>query len=206
LMLTPDKIRAYFEVRLQGQRFTSKFEQKLHCPFHPDKTPSLAVNFETGAWICFAGCGKGSVFQFEAMFSACDENAAKANVAELTGEKQASLMASKPEAVYQYHDAAGHLVFEKQRFPEKRFVLRRPDVKGGWVYKLEDGAKPLYRLPEVLVANYVFICEGEKDADNLCALNLSNRDKNWFVAATSNFDGAGKWRDDTPCTLRARPS
>jgi putative DNA primase/helicase len=194
-MLTPDKIRAYYEARLQSERFTAKSEQKLRCPFHQDRTPSLSVNIEKGGWKCFAGCGGGGVVQFEMKFSKCDEDTARTNISELTGEKQVSFMTSKPEATYQYHDAGGHLVFEKQRFPEKRFVLRRP-VKGGWVYKLEDGAKPLYRLPEVLVANYVFICEGEKDAEKVRALNFSNRDKNWFVAATSNFDGAGKWCDE----------
>jgi len=40
--------------------------------------------------------------------------------------------------------------------------------------------KPLYRLPEVLVANYVVICEGEKDADTVRNLTLSNREKSWF--------------------------
>jgi DNA primase len=33
------------------------------CPFHDDDTPSLSVNLETGAWLCF-GCGaKGNIGQ-----------------------------------------------------------------------------------------------------------------------------------------------
>jgi putative DNA primase/helicase len=195
-MLTPEKIRRYYEARLQGQRFTSKVEQKLRCPFHDDQQPSLSINFEKGGWKCFAGCGQGGVVQFEMKFSECDENHARANVADLVGEQQTSFVGSKPEAVYQYHDASGRLVFEKLRYPGKRFTLRRPSEKGGWIYKLEDGVKPLYHLPEVLVSNFVIVTEGEKDADNVRALNLSNREKGWFVAATTNFDGAGKWRDE----------
>jgi len=48
----------------------------------------------------------------------------------------------------------------------------------------------LYRLPDVLAARaagrWVFLCEGEKDADNLAA---------WGLAATSSPMGAGKWQD-----------
>jgi hypothetical protein len=43
-----------------------------------------------------------------------------------------------------------------------------------------------YALPELLAATSVFICEGEKDCDNLAALGL---------VATTKVGGAGKWRD-----------
>ena len=34
------------------------------CPFHDDRNPSFAFNPVTGQWCCFAGCGKGSAFDF----------------------------------------------------------------------------------------------------------------------------------------------
>lgn len=34
------------------------------CPFHRDRTPSFAYNRNTGRWCCFAGCGRGSAFDF----------------------------------------------------------------------------------------------------------------------------------------------
>ena len=34
------------------------------CPFHADRSPSLAVNPDKGAWICRAGCGGGSGADF----------------------------------------------------------------------------------------------------------------------------------------------
>jgi 5S rRNA maturation endonuclease (ribonuclease M5) len=34
------------------------------CPFHEDKNPSFAFNRHSGKWCCFAGCGKGSAFDY----------------------------------------------------------------------------------------------------------------------------------------------
>lgn len=196
---TAEQIRRYFEARLQGQRFRGTAEVKVVCPFHKDHTPSLSLNLEKGVWKCHAGCGQGGMIAFEMKFSSCDEAIAKGNIADLIGEKRLFSVGEKPEAVYQYHDANGRLLFEKLRFrtPQgKRFTQRRPDGRGGFEYKLGDGARPLYRLPELLVANEIFVCEGEKDADNVRALNLTNRDAGVFLAATTNFDGAGKWREE----------
>jgi len=145
---------------------------------------------EKGVWKCFAGCGEGGMVAFEMKFSKCDEAAARSNIAGLVGRNLFS-QTEKPEAIYQYHDARGVLVFEKLRYPGKRFVQRRPTGKGGYEYKLGAGSKPLYHLPELLVANEIAICEGEKDADNVRALNLGGN-----FAATTNFDGAGKWKDE----------
>jgi putative DNA primase/helicase len=61
-----------------------------------------------------------------------------------------------------------------------------------------DAVEPvLYRLPEVTQAIHdnktIFICEGEKDADNLASLGL---------AATSCLMGAGKWQSAYTETLK----
>jgi DNA primase len=192
----PDQIRRYFESRLQGQQLGFTAEVKVRCPFHDDQTPSMSLNLEKGVWKCHAGCGGGGLLDFETKFSSCDLDTARASVAELLGDKQAFFFKQTPEAVYQYHDASGILLFEKLRYPGKRFVQRKPKGENGWDYKLGDCERPLYRLPEVLVANEILICEGEKDADNVRALNLGNRGTGIFVAATTNFDGAGNWRDE----------
>lgn len=65
-------------------------------------------------------------------------------------------------------------------------------------YSLADVRKVLYNLPDVVTANYVAICEGEKDADNVNALHLENysKDDRTRFIATTNFDGAGKWRPE----------
>ena len=47
-------------LNLLGLRITRKSgdEVFVSCPFHAEKTPSLAVNLNTGRWHCF-GCGNG---------------------------------------------------------------------------------------------------------------------------------------------------
>lgn len=35
---------------------------KAHCPLHEDRTASAVVNLETGKWKCYAGCGRGDVY------------------------------------------------------------------------------------------------------------------------------------------------
>lgn len=188
-------VRKYFEIRLSGQRLAMKAKVQVKCPFHRDRTPSLGINLDKGLWKCHAGCGDGGLVAFEMKLSNCDDATAKGNISALLGGMKLSA-GQKPEAVYPYHDAHGRLLFEKLRMPGKRFVQRKPDGKGGYDYKLGDIPKPLYRLPEILVANEIFICEGEKDADNVRSLAFGDREKGIFVAATTNFDGAGKWREE----------
>jgi len=72
-------------------------------------------------------------------------------------------------ATYDYVDERGNLLYQKIRYKPKRFMQRRPEGNGDYIYDL-DGVKPvLYRLPELLSVNgeYIFICEGEKDVDRL---------------------------------------
>lgn len=55
-----------------------------------------------------------------------------------------------------------------------------------WVKGAQQRRIP-YHLPAVIDADTVYICEGEKDADNLMDLGL---------VATTAPEGAGKWRDE----------
>ncbi len=90
-------------------------------------------------------------------------------------------------AMYDYKDTDGTLLYEVVRYDPKDFRQRRPSGKGGWISNLDGVERILYRLPELLAADPdqpVFICEGEKDADNVSALGL---------VATTNSGGAGKW-------------
>ena len=36
----------------------------ISCPFHLDNLPSCSINVTLGKWICFAGCGQGSLVTF----------------------------------------------------------------------------------------------------------------------------------------------
>jgi len=39
-------------------------EYSIKCPFHIDNVSSCSINLDKGVWICFAGCGSGSLSLF----------------------------------------------------------------------------------------------------------------------------------------------
>jgi putative DNA primase/helicase len=90
---------------------------------------------------------------------------------------------------YDYTDEDGELLFQAVRFEPKRFLQRRPDGRGGWVWNIDDVRIVPYRLPTFVGATPTVICiaEGEKDVEALRSLDY---------IATCNPMGAGKWRDD----------
>lgn len=92
------------------------------------------------------------------------------------------------DAVYDYRDENGRLVFEVVRMHPKTFRQRRPDGSGGFTWSVDRSLWVPYRLPELLAAiaagDTVSIAEGEKDVDALHAAGH---------VATCNPCGAGKW-------------
>lgn len=94
-------------------------------------------------------------------------------------------------AAYNYTDSEGTLLYQVVRYYPKDFRQRRPGVDGNWIWNLKDVNQVLYCLPSVIKAVKegltVYICEGEKDVDNLVKLGL---------IATTNSGGAEKWRQD----------
>lgn len=72
-------IGAFVPVKKFGRNY------KCVCPFHDEKTPSLAINEQRGLWHCF-GCGAGGdVFKFVADLTKCDFAAAVDKVAQMSG-------------------------------------------------------------------------------------------------------------------------
>ena len=101
-------------------------------------------------------------------------------------------------ATYGYRDRSGTMLYQVVRYDPQGFAQRRPDGKGGWVWSLGDIQRVLYRPPELLAANPdepVFVCEGERDVDNVRALGL---------VATTNSGGADGWQDEFAEDLRDR--
>jgi len=198
--LSEQQFLRYYETRLADKRFRRcGVQYKSLCPFHEERSPSLAVNTSEGTWYCHGACAKGGgAIEFEKLLSGVDDQTAIANIAEILGEKQLNL-GSQPEAVYSYVDANGIEIFQVVRNPGKRFIQRKKSPDGGWEYRTSDLKMVLYHLNEVIGANEVLVSEGERDADN-----LRTAVKEYYarinqpparVASTTSPRGAGKWQD-----------
>jgi putative DNA primase/helicase len=199
MTLTADQHRRYFESRLPGQSIAvTGRDVSVKCPFHDDRQASLSVHVDKGVWKCHAGCGQGGIVEFEKRISNCEASTAWANIAGVCGIKGDNLFQKQPEAVYRYTDEDGVLLFEKLRYPGKRFSQRAKNAEGTCRYNLDGVRKVLYRLPEVIRASDVIVTEGERDADRVSGLKLSGHPSapHSRVAVTTNFDGAGKWRSE----------
>jgi len=149
-------------------------EINANCPFHEDREPSFSASIETGLFNCHAQCGGGNARQFAERLGVepPDEN-----------ERD-----TKRDIIdhYEYKDEHGQLLFRICRTIPKSFFGQRYEG-GHWVNNLEEVRRVLYRLPEVLKSQVVYIVEGEKDVDRLWGMG---------IPATCNPGGAGKWRDE----------
>lgn len=166
------------------------------CPFHDDDRPSFSLQ-TNGHWKCFGACDEsGDVFDFvKKREELSDFPSAKRRVAELLGVTTARQNADqhrgrspgKIVTAYDYPDAGGKLIFQVCRLDPKDFRQRRPDGRGGWIWDLEGVERVLYRLPEVLAADEVWVTEGEKDADAAARLGLD--------ATTASGGASQRWEE-----------
>lgn len=171
-------------VRANGNNWSAR------CPCrHDDQNPSLSVGQGEDGRVLVT-CHRGVP---------CDVD----EICKSVGMTVSELMPPKREkkrkltlvANYDYRDALGTLVFQKQRFVDedgkKTFVQRRVDPETGeWVRNLDGVDKILYNLPRVCSAREagetIWVVEGEKDVDTLAELG---------IVATTMPGGAGKWLD-----------
>ena len=102
-------------------------------------------------------------------------------------------------ARYEYKDATGSVrhVTVRMEHPEntKQFVQGHTNGDGRIHWTLKEVDTVLYRLPEIAASPWVLLCEGEKSADRLAALNLPT---------TTAPMGAGKWKDDYTAMLEGK--
>ena len=173
--------------RLDGVRQKGRDQWQSRCPAHDDKHASLSIaRADDGRALlhCHAGCSAMDVCR-----------ALGLRLRALFPPNHTSKPPGRIAATYDYLDADGALLFQTVRLEPKDFRQRRPDGNGGWMWDLDGVKRVLYRLPGLLATDpdaWVFIVEGEKDADSLAALGL---------VATTNPMGAGKWSklsDDSP--------
>jgi hypothetical protein len=187
-----------------------------HSVNRKDKKPSAALNVgndpnKRGIYVDHAPTGKGAMSFFNMMCRLPGSpwmggKEVYLHYGRETGVLNGKASSSKQNAgdnkpkgkivvTYDYHDAAGNLLFQVCRMEPKRFLQRRPDGAGGWIWNLTGIEPVLYHLPELVSAALVYKVEGEKDVDRLRALGLM---------ATCNAMGAGKWRKNYNWHLKGK--
>lgn len=165
--------------QLEGVRKQSGGYQ-AKCPNHEDKIASLSMVEKDGKILlhCHAGCETNAILdklglEAKDLFS---DNGYKTS--------------NEPLNTYNYLDENGNLIYQVCRYPGKKFIHRRPDGAGGWIYNMNGVKRVPYELPIVMATikagQPVYIVEGEKDVKRLHSIGL---------AATCNSGGAGKWLD-----------
>lgn len=209
-IISSNPLRNYLEERGVKLRGAGPKCTSNRCPEQEHKSLHLcvSVDFQQQLWRC-NDCGTGgSVIDWEMREKSISVKEAISNLAgdapESTGN--APRRHSEPEKVptpqtggkiaqiYSYQDATGAEVFQVCRMEPKTF-RQRHRKNGQWVWSMEGILKVLYRLPEILKMDYVWVVEGEKDADTLAALG---------ICATCNAGGAGKWEQSYSEALRGK--
>jgi hypothetical protein len=165
---------------------------------------SLKVNLQAGTFFDHENNVGGGVLDLIKHKTGCDQGGAldwlrrEGFLPPRESPKQTETR-SRFVCAYDYLDADGTLVHQTLRYEPKTFRQRRPhpEKHGEWIWNL-DGVQPvLYRLRDVIngvaAGRRIFVCEGEKDADNIAGLGL---------VATTNVMGAKKWRSEYNETLR----
>uniref|UniRef100_A0A6M3IG20 Putative primase n=1 Tax=viral metagenome TaxID=1070528 RepID=A0A6M3IG20_9ZZZZ len=139
--------------RLKGVKKVGN-EYLAFCPAHEDRSNrSLEVTERDGKLLmhCFCGCSYGEILK-------------SLNID--TPTKEAPVI----EAVYDYTDEDGNLLYQVIRYYPKKF-LQRHFENGNEVWNLKGVERVLFNLPKVInsTANgeTLYFCEGEKDAINL---------------------------------------
>lgn len=165
------------------------------CPAHDDGRPSLKIDTgDDGRALlhCYAGCDAAAIV------AAIGLTMADTFARDSPPVRPPASYATSERIAYDYHDAAGAVVFQEVRDPPKQFWLRRPDERGGWI-KGMDGVEPvLWNLPELIArpGETVFLPEGCKDAARLRSLGL--------LATTTANGASAPWLDSYSETLRGR--
>jgi hypothetical protein len=177
---------------LEGVEETSNGSYQALCPAHDDHDPSLSVSavVENGTQkvliSCWAGCERDQILKKLGL-----------EWKDLFSSNESDRRSGRIVATYEYTSPSGKLLHQTVRYEPKRFLQRRPDGNGGWVWDIKEIEPILYRLPEVLKAclkgETIYVLEGEKDVDRA--------QEELGITATTCAMGAGKWRESYTHTL-----
>jgi len=188
----------FYEKYLQSVSKIGGQEYQGLCCFHDDTKPSFSFSNNDGRYFCH-GCGKkGDIFHFYSKINSLDTRRDFGKILRgIVDDFGISVTEQKARIVktYDYTDEKGKPLFQVCRMEPKTFRQRHRNGSGKWIWNLKDVQRVLYNLPAVLMADEIFVVEGEKDADNLSRIG--------FTATTSPM-GAKKWRDEYNESLKGK--
>ena len=168
-------------------------EYKMQCPFHAERDASLYFNPSKDTFHCFGCHEKGMIRKLVKHLTGIGEAEAIQQQASILGYDSAFEPDSEAEAEYRYTDGNGEMLYRVLRLPGKQFSQQRWTPEG-WAHNLKGVKKTLYNLPDISCAATVIITEGEKDADRINSLGLTDFTGRRIAATTSG--GAGSWLDE----------
>jgi putative DNA primase/helicase len=146
----------------------------VRCPAHEDRSPSLSIGEGDHGQVlihCHAGCAPSDVLAkvglslidlFPRDFISRAQKAGARPVPNLSWKPAPLTISDTPPATYDYCDETGKLLFQVMRLAPKGFRQRVPRRDGGWEYALGDVRRVVYRLPELVGNDTIFIAEGER--------------------------------------------
>jgi len=152
------------------------------CPAHDDSRPSLSISIgNNGKPLvhCHAGCSQKAVIAALKKLGAWPHGKKKPKL-------KKSVKIKKP-IHFIYRDEDGNDSYRITRTAGKNFCVSRSNGEGGWIKGLGDMKQVPYRLDEFKNKKWIYVVEGEKDADALWE---------WGIPATTNPFGAGKWKEE----------
>lgn len=186
MTFSQEEVEEYYKHRLTDWKLVGG-KWRAPCPIHSGEGLNFAVDLKTGFAICHSQCGRGwDMISFEQEISGIDFIRAKERVFEMVGRPKVSWEERDVEAVYDYTDESGRLLYQVLRKFGKKFVQRRPE-SGGWQWGLGEVQRVPFRLPKVLQSDFVGIVEGEKDVLSLERIG---------IVASCNNGGAGNFKPE----------
>jgi 5S rRNA maturation endonuclease (ribonuclease M5) len=172
----------------------------VFCPLHDDDHRSATLNpGSKQAWVI--RCQRADACDQDALFKAVcalkpstGQPAARRTTAAAPRRKEKPRERGKFDRAYVYVDEQSRPLHKTLRYREPKSFAQQRYENGRWINDIKDCRRVLYHLPQVIEAvrlgKIVFVCEGEKDADNLNKLLRAAGSK---ATATTCAMGAEKW-------------
>lgn len=175
-------LRSYLENH-EGHKFKANMTL---CPFHDDHVESMSVDSKDGSWVwyCHPCETGGNIIHYVMKKYGLKKGESIKKLAERFNLETNT----RPEVIaeYPYVDEEGKRLYRILRYKPKTFRADR---------KMNNVRQVLYRLPEVLKVEAVWVLEGEKDVNNIRKLGL--------VATTSPF-GIVNWKPEFSQSLKGK--